>query len=204
MLTSITPLGERGRGSRWGVTVTFLIAGALIAGAGSGAIAGALGGLAWGGSSDALRLALLLAALVAGLAIELGLGGLSLPTVRRQVNENWLGAYRGWVYGLGFGLQLGVGVATIVTTAAVYLALLAELLAGSAAGGALIGGSFGLVRGLTVLPAGSVRTPQGLSELAQRLRRLERPLARFTSAALAATTASRRVAAGHGGVIAEC
>jgi hypothetical protein len=190
MLTSITPLGERGRGSRWGVTVTFLIAGALLAGAGSGAIAGALGGVVWSGSSEPARLAALVVALLAGLAIELGLADLTLPTIRRQVNENWLGAYRGWVYGLGFGLQLGVGVATIVTTSAVYLALLAELLAGSAVGGALIGGAFGLVRGLTVLPAGSVRTPDGLRELARGVRQFERPLARFTCAGMAAAAAA--------------
>lgn len=201
MLTSITPLGERGRGSRWSVTVTFLIAGALLAGASSGALAGALGGLVWSGSAEAPRLAVLVLALPLGLAIELGLGGLTLPSVRRQVNENWLGAYRGWVYGLGFGLQLGVGVATIVTTSAVYLALLAELLAGGAAGGALIGAAFGLIRGLTVLPAGAVRTPEGLSGLARRVRRLEQPAARLTCAGMAASAVAGALllATGRGG-----
>ena len=92
MLSSITPLGERGRGSRWGVTVTFLIVGALLAGAGSGVIAGALGGLIWSGGDEEPRLAVLAAALLVGLAVEAGLAGLRLPTIRRQVNENWLGA----------------------------------------------------------------------------------------------------------------
>lgn len=196
MLTSITPLGERGRGSAWGVTVAFLITGALLAGVGSGALAGLLGGLAWGGGDDDPRLALLGAALLAGLAVELGFAGLSLPSIRRQVNENWLGAYRGWVYGLGFGLQLGLGVATIVSTSAVYLALLAELLAGGAAGGALIGAAFGLVRGLTVLAARSVRTPEGLVTLARRLRSYERPVAGLTSAGMAACAVALLVVLG--------
>ena len=56
-----------------------------------------------------------------GVALDLGWAGLRLPTVRRQVNEDWLHRYRGGVYGFGFGFQLGLGVATIVTTAAVYL-----------------------------------------------------------------------------------
>lgn len=198
MLTSITPLGERGRGSTWGVTVTFLIAGALAAGAGSGAAVGCLGGLAWDGGSEAARLAVLAIALLAGLAVEVRLAGLRLPTVRRQVNENWLGAYRGWVYGLGFGLQLGVGVATIVTTSAVYLTLVAELLSGSAAGGALVGAAFGLARGLTVLPARAVGSPAALGELARSLRRLERPVARLTWGGLAVCAAAGALLAGMG------
>ena len=75
--------------------------------------------------------------------------------------------------------------ATVVTTSAVYLMLLAELLAGGAVGGALIGGAFGLVRGLTVLPAGPVRTPERLVAQAEGLRSLERPVARFTVAGMA-------------------
>ncbi len=196
MLTSITPLGERGRGSSWSVTVAFLIAGALIAGAGSGALAGLLGRLAWHHGSDGLRLVVLGVAVVIGLALELRLFGSTLPTIRRQVNENWLGAYRGWAYGAGFGLQLGVGVATIVTTSAVYLSLVAELLCGSAAGGALIGGAFGLVRGLTLLPARRVRTPEDLVALARGLRRFERPVARLTSAGIAACAVALMVILG--------
>src|SRR5690349_16162079 len=124
MLSSITPLGERGRGSHWGVTVAFFIAASTAAGAGLGWLLGALGSVAVAGIPGDARIAILAGATAVGLLFDLGVGGMRLPTVRRQVNENWLGAFRGWVYGAGFGLQLGLGAATIVTTSAVYLTLL--------------------------------------------------------------------------------
>src|SRR5437870_5296978 len=103
MLGSINPLGERTRGSRWAVTVVFFMAGSTLAGAGVGALAGRLGArLAGGGFLSAPALAVVAAGLAAGSALDLGLLGLRLPSVRRQVNEDWLHRYRGWVYGLGF------------------------------------------------------------------------------------------------------
>src|SRR5919204_6982329 len=142
MLTSITPLGERGRGNRWGVTTAALVFGSMASGALAGAVAGALGRLALAGVGVDARLAILAAVLLAGLAVEVGRPG-TLPTVRRQVNEDWLRAYRGWVYGLGFGLQLGAGAATIVATSMVYATFLGAFAAAGAGAGALIGGVFG-------------------------------------------------------------
>jgi hypothetical protein len=100
-----------------------------------------------------------------------------LPTPRRQVNEEWLGRYRGWVYGIGFGGQLGLGVATIVTTAAVYASLALATLAGWSAGGPGHGatagtavlGAFGVVRALPVFATGRIRTGHGLRALHRRL-----------------------------------
>ena len=43
MLGSITPLGERGRGSRWGVTVAAYLVGSAAGGAALGASLGTLG-----------------------------------------------------------------------------------------------------------------------------------------------------------------
>ena len=43
MLASITPLGERARESRWGLTVAFYVASATLAAAAAGALAGLLG-----------------------------------------------------------------------------------------------------------------------------------------------------------------
>ena len=43
MLTSISPLGERARGNRWSLTVTWLVAGTLVGGASLGAVLGAAG-----------------------------------------------------------------------------------------------------------------------------------------------------------------
>ncbi|TMJ97064.1 MAG: hypothetical protein E6G67_03520 [Actinobacteria bacterium] len=152
-----------------------------LAASAAGAAAGGLFGLAGAalrpltGAPGRGQLGFLGAALLALAALELGRGRLLLPTVRRQVNEEWLHRYRGWVYGAGFGLQLGIGVATIVTAAAVYAALLCALLVASPALGAMIGGVFGAVRGLTPLAAARVRTPAQLVAVDAVLRRWERP-----------------------------
>ena len=79
-----------------------------------------------------------------------GVGGLRLPTVHRQVEEEWRGRYRGWVWGLAFGFQLAVGVVTIVTTSTVYVTWLAAGLSGAAFGGAAVGATFGLARALPI------------------------------------------------------
>src|SRR5436190_5073676 len=129
MLGSITPLGERSRGKRWGITVTAFALAATAAGAGLGAVLGAAGGLVE--LSATARTGLLAAAVAVAVAVDL-VPGLRAPGPRRQVNEAWLQRYRGWVYGAGFGLQLGLGVTTIVSTAAVYAAGAAALLAEAA------------------------------------------------------------------------
>ncbi len=49
MLTSITPLGERGRARRWRVSAPSLVAGSLLGGLGIGALAGAIGVVALSG-----------------------------------------------------------------------------------------------------------------------------------------------------------
>ena len=173
MLGSITRLGESGRNARWWVTVTWFGAGAVVAGALVGWLMGWLGTALTsvvGSRQAALALALLAAA---GIAADVRLGGLRLPTVRRQVDDRWLARYRGWVYGVGFGFQLGLGVVTVVTTSAVYVAFAAAALSGSPAAGALIGAAFGAVRWLSVLPGGRVRAPADLVRMDGRLRRWE-------------------------------
>src|ERR687884_2083711 len=122
MLTSITPLGERGRGQRWWLTVAFFAAASTAAGAATGGALGAAGGWLEGAVGAGARVQLAALALVALVALVVDLSGRRVPGPRRQVNENWLPAFRGWVYGAGFGLQLGIGAATIVTTALVYVA----------------------------------------------------------------------------------
>ena len=172
MLGSITPLGERSRGRRWGITVTAFALAATAAGAGLGAVLGAAGGLV--GLSATTRTGLLAAAVAVAVAVDL-VPGLRAPGPRRQVNEAWLHRYRGWVYGAGFGVQLGLGVTTIVSTAAVYATGAAAFLAGSAAAGALVGGAFGLARAATLLAAGGVDEPAALAALDRRLVAWERP-----------------------------
>src|SRR4051812_48476139 len=101
MLGSITPLGERGRGSRWGITISAYLVGSAVGGAALGAVLGWIGS-PLGVPSDA-RLAVLALALAAGIAFDLGVGGLRLPTTHRQVDETWRGSYPGGGWGLAFG-----------------------------------------------------------------------------------------------------
>ncbi len=172
MLGSITPLGERSRGRRWGVTVTAFALASVAAGAAAGALLGAAGGLV--GASAGMRAGLLGVAVAAAIAVDV-VPGLHVPGPRRQVNEEWLHRYRGWVYGAGFGLQLGLGVTTIVSTAAVYATAAAAALAGTAAAGAAVGAAFGAARAATLLAGRRVREPQSLAALDRRLRTWERP-----------------------------
>jgi hypothetical protein len=172
MLGSITPLGERSRGRRWGVTVTAFGLAAVAAGGAAGALLGEAGGRA--GLAAGTRTGLLAVAVAAAIAVD-AVPNLHPPGPRRQVNEEWLQRYRGWVYGAGFGAQLGLGVATIVTTAAVYATIAAAVLAGTAAGGAAVGAVFGAARAATLLPTAGVREPHALATLDRRVRSWERP-----------------------------
>jgi cytochrome c biogenesis protein CcdA len=164
MLSSITPFGERGRNNRFGVTATAFVLGAMFGGVALGALAG------FAGSFLPERSSLVDAMLVTVIALAGAvLDGTKLPTIRRQVNEDWLGRYRGWVYGFGFGVQLGFGLVTIVTSAATYAAIAFAVLTGSVAAGAVIGLTFGTLRGLSLLLARHIDTPAALRHFHRRL-----------------------------------
>ena len=166
MLASIHPLGERARGQSFATTVVAYTVGSVVGAGALGAALGALGGLVGSGDGTVALVVLAVAALVAA-AVDRS--GRPVPSWHRQVNEDWLTSYRGWVYGFGFGVQLGLGVVTIVTTAAVYLTWVAAFVTGSAAWGALVGAAFGLARALPVLAAGSLRTPEAIGARVGRL-----------------------------------
>ena len=166
MLTSISPLGERARGNRWTLTVLWLGLGASGGGAAVGTALGALGQASFAAVGSGARLVLLAVACAAAAAWDLS--GRRLPG-RRQVNEDWLVAYRSWVYGAGFGLQLGAAVATVVNTALVPLFMLAALLAGDMTAGLVIGAAFGATRGASLVMGRRVRTPEDLRRLHRRL-----------------------------------
>src|SRR3954470_12640849 len=125
MLASISPLGERARSSRWGVSVTAYVLGSVLGGAAVGVVAAALGALlpsSWRGSAP---VGLLVAALLlGGLLLDEPAGGMHLPTCRRQVDEAWLGRSRGWVCGARFGVRLALGPAPIVPSAPAYATVL--------------------------------------------------------------------------------
>jgi hypothetical protein len=187
MLASITPLGERGRGSTWGWTVAAFLAGATVAGAAAGALLGLAGDLVVGGVDTRTRLVVLGVALAVAALVELRAP--RVPGPRRQVNERWLDEFRGWVYGAGFGAQLGLGLTTVVSSAATYVAFLAALLVGGAGRGALVVGVFGLIRGATPLAAAGVRRPDQLRALHVRLEGLRHAVAQGSLVALLGMTA---------------
>ncbi|MDQ1403563.1 MAG: hypothetical protein QOG03_1879 [Actinomycetota bacterium] len=197
MLASISPLGERARGSRWSVTVVAHVVGSI---AGGALVAGALG--AFGSVvplSSRWRGGLLAGVIAAALVVELA-PNVRLPTLHRQVDEDWLRRYRGWVYGFGYGFQLGMGVVTIVTTAALYAALAAAFLSGSLASGALIGVAFGATRGAVVLTNRNAHDAGRLRELHRRVQRWERPAWRVGVSAQAlalAAVAGTLMVGGH-------
>jgi hypothetical protein len=188
MLSSISPLGERARRARWGVTVTAYLIGSLIGGAVAGTVAAALGGLLpeeWRSSGWAA--AIVAVAVLAGLVLDVRARGRGLPSWRRQVDEAWLARYRGWVYGLGFGLQLGAGVLTIVTSSTVYAVLLLAAWSGHVGVGLLLGAAFGLARALPILTLHGVHAPADLHRHFRRLERWARPVDRLARTSLVVT-----------------
>ena len=111
MLSSIHPFGERSRNNTFRLTAGAHIVGSTLGGAVLGVIAGALGLLVTMlvDPSTVVRTALVVAVLGLGLVLEATGRERLFPTRTRQVNENWIQSYRGWVYGGGFGAELGFG-----------------------------------------------------------------------------------------------
>ena len=178
MLTSITPLGERGRGHRYAVTLSAYVLGCLLGGATTGAVLGLLGSLL-----PTLPV-LLLGAVVCLAAAVADLRGVRIG--RRQVDEDWLSRYRGWVYGVGFGYQLGLGVVTVVTSAATVAVLVLALLTQSLLGGLAVGLVFGGARAVPALLLRRAHSHAQLRAVAAGLERRAPLAARTTAAALAA------------------
>jgi hypothetical protein len=164
MLASINPLGERMRNRSWGASFAWYVAGNLLGGLTMGTLFGLLGAALFSvfDPSETVVGLLVLGFGLVGVAFETHLFGLRLPTIIRQVDENWLGRYRAWVYAGGFGYQLGLGVVTVVTSAAVYLTWILCALAGTVWGGVVIGVVFGLVRALPMLVVARVDSPDDL------------------------------------------
>ncbi len=170
MLASLTPYAEAARGSRWTITATAFSIGAVVA--------GACGGLIWGGLGSLLpegswRLIAAAAVLATALVIDATPLRTRLPLTKRQVNEDWMVTYRGWVYGIGFGAQLGLGFITLVACAAIYAAFAIEFLSGSVSAGIAIGAIFGATKAGSLLPAGWARDRHSLVSLHRRLLALE-------------------------------
>ncbi|MEQ8840085.1 MAG: hypothetical protein RIB98_03820 [Acidimicrobiales bacterium] len=172
MLTSITPLGERGRGNRFWLTRTWLLIGHVVGGLALGLVMSAgRAVVAWvGRPSDGT--ALVIIAVAAAVAVSGDVIGLTVPG-RRQVDERWLTAYRGWVYGLGFGVQLGFGLVTVVNTLLLGVVLVAGVLLGPVQAIGL-GVVYGTTRGIGATVNGGVRSVEDLRRLHRGLDQRER------------------------------
>jgi sulfite exporter TauE/SafE len=194
MLSSIHPLGERARHNRWALTATAFAVGSIATAAGVGGLLGGVGSAIAGSPSQPTLTILGGAVLAAGL---LDLAGVRAPGPHRQVNERWIGVYRGWVYGVGFGAQLGAGLATYVVTWGVWVMFAAEAMSGSAAAGAVIGLAFGAGRVVPVLAGRWIDRPSRLTSFSTTMRRLAAPAYR----ALAAATIIAGIAGIASGVV---
>ncbi len=177
MLTSISRLGERARGHDHTWTVAIYSVASVVGGLTTGLLLGALGRLLPLGHRP------LWAAAVCATAVLLDVSG-QVPTIRRQVDEDWLSRYRRWVYATGFGWQLGTGVSTVITSGAVYAWLGLVALQRSLGAALLVGAVFGLVRAgpLLLLRAD---TPAALRAAAASIADRSRPAATATVVLLA-------------------
>ena len=189
MLSSISPLGERARNSRWWLTTTAYLLGSLAGGLAVGGLAALLGsavpqdvrGSRW-------TLVVVAALLLVGLAVDLR-NAPSVPSWRRQVDEQWLTRYRGWVYGVGFGAQLGFGLVTIITSTSTYAVVVLAALTGHLGAGLLIGATFGVVRAVPSLLMAGVADRDGLHRVFTRVERWANPAAVAAKVALGGAAA---------------
>lgn len=190
MLSTITPLTERGRGHRFGATASWFVGGAVLGGALLGGVAAVLASLVDGsGASATVRLAIGGGAALAAALLDARHLGPTLPHHRRQVNEEWLDEFRPWVYAAGFGLQIGTGLSTYIMTGAVYLVIVLAALSGAATTAALLGTAFGLLRGLAVLTGRGNIDPARLAVFHRRFADLDEPVRRAVIAVLVAVGA---------------
>ena len=134
MLSTITPMAEKGRGHRWWATATWYLAGSVAGGATLGAVLALLAaGVHALAPAVTTTAATVVAAAITLVAAAAEAGVVALPIHHRQVNERWLDAYRPWVYATGFGWQIGTGVATYIKTSAVYVLIALAALTGNPA-----------------------------------------------------------------------
>jgi MFS family permease len=179
MLSTVTPIAEAGRGHRYRWTASWFFVGALVGGATTGLLAAALAaGVAALALSTAATYGIAAAAAVLAAGLDGRLLGPPVPHRRRQVNEDWLGAFRAWVYGSGFGWQIGTGLATYIMTAGVYLTIVLAALTGSPLTALLLCVAFGAVRGSMVVLGATLTSPERLRRFHERFEAAREPARR--------------------------
>ncbi|MEP6854786.1 MAG: hypothetical protein ABJA33_04910 [Pedococcus sp.] len=196
MLSSISPLGERARNSRWWLTTAAYLVGSVAGGLALGALAALLGSaVPEGVRASPWVLGAIAVLLLVGLGYDSAPGSRLVPSWRRQVDVGWLDEYRGWVMGLGFGVQLGFGVVTIITSATTYGVVLLAALSGDLGVGLLVGAVFGGVRALPSLFMGRVRDRSTLHAVFASVERGAKPARILARVALGGAAAALLVAA---------
>jgi hypothetical protein len=176
MLSTVTPLAEKGRGHRWWATATWYLVGSVAGGATLGAVLGLLAVAVHGLAPTVTTATIVLATVITLLAAAAETGSIvPLPIHHRQVNERWLDAYRPWVYATGFGWQIGTGVATYIKTSAVYVLIALAALTGNPLLALGVGILFGLVRGLAVYASRGITSTSALASFHRRFMELDRP-----------------------------
>jgi hypothetical protein len=189
MLSSITPLVERGKGNRFGVTAASFLIGATLGGLALGAVIRVVrlaGDALFGAPTPSVALVG-----IGAVALACGLVDVAAPNARlwgwrRQVNERWLDEYRGSVYGFGFGAQLGFGLVTIISSASMYAVVVAAALQPTIAGVWLVAGAFGFARGSSVFATARIDRRERLLAFHRRLASAYPAVGRYTGVGLAA------------------
>ena len=169
MAETITPVVHGGSRRAWAVSLVVHVFGAVIAAAALGALLGELGallGAPWG------RAGAIAVAAVAGAYVVAEFGiGVPVPQLRRQVPDWWRTFFPPRVAAFLYGIGLGPGFLTYLTHGTLVVVAVAAAATGSPLIGALLVAPFGLARGLSVVVAFGVRTPDEGAELVERLSR---------------------------------
>jgi hypothetical protein len=189
MVETITPVVHGGR-ARWTVAVALHVAGAGSTAALFGAALGGLGalfGAPFGGAGPA-AVAVIGSAYLLG---EVARGRLPVPQLRRQVPDWWRTFFPAPIAAFMYGAGLGVGFLTYLAHGTLVVVSALAFSTGRPLAGALIGAPFGIARGLSILKAAGVRTPEDGRRLVDALSRSSETGRRLANAAaLAVLTAA--------------
>lgn len=182
MVATISPVVHGGRNRNYWSAIALHTLGATASAALLGALLGAAGwllGAPWG--SAGLLVVAVLAAIYA--ARELFNLPIPLPDMDRQVPDWWRTYFSRNVAAFLYGLGLGVGFLTYLSFGTLVPVAAAAVISSSPVTGALLLGTFGLMRGLSVMIAAS-SDPETIVE-ALGAPQLRRRGARFNGVILA-------------------
>ena len=127
-----------------------------------------------------------------------------LPRHTRQVNEDWIDRYRGWVWRSASAGRSASASSTFIVTPAVYLMVALAALTASPVAALAVCSLFGLVRGLAILLGLRITSPQALVAFHRRFEHARMPVRRAVIAAqfVVAVSAGAAVASSSAAVVA--